>query len=115
VNPGYTATSEDGIDFVGQPRNPMIRLNFGSAVGIEENEIISTSVYPNPAADKINIQLGDLTNVNAELIDITGKVVLSKILNNNSEINVNEISRGVYSLRLTHEKNVQTVQVVLTK
>lgn len=115
VNPGYTTSSDDGFAFNNQPRNPMIRLNFGSAVGIEENEIISTSIYPNPTTDKINIQLNDLTNVNAELIDITGKVVMTQILNNNSEINVGEISRGIYTLRLTHEKNVQTVQVVLTK
>jgi hypothetical protein len=87
----------------------------GKAVGINEMEIISTSIYPNPATDKINIQLNDLTNVNAELIDITGKVVLTTLLNNNAEINVNEIARGIYTLRLMHEKNVQTVQVVLTK
>lgn len=115
VNPGYTASSDDGFAFNNQPRNPMIRLNTGSAVGIEENEKISTSVYPNPATDKINIQLNNLTNVKAELIDITGKVVLTTVLNNNSEINVGEISRGIYTLRLIHEDNVQTVQVVLTK
>jgi len=115
VNPGYIQTSSDGFTFTNQPRNFMIRLNMGNAVGIDENEIISTAVYPNPATDKITVQLNDLTNVNAELIDITGKVVMTQILNNNSEINVGEISRGIYTLRLTHEKNVQTVQVVLTK
>lgn len=115
VNPGYTASSDDGFAFNNQPRNPMIRLNFGSAVGIEENVMISTSVYPNPATDKINIQLNDFTNVKAELIDITGKVVMTQTLNNNSEINVGDISRGIYTLRLVHEKNVQTIQVVLTK
>lgn len=115
VNPGYTTSSDDGFAFNNQPRNPIIRMNFGSAVGINEMQMISTSVYPNPATDKINIQLNDLTNVKAELIDITGKVVMTTILNNNSEINVSEIARGIYSLRLMHEKNVQTVQVVLTK
>jgi hypothetical protein len=114
-NPGYSASSDDGFAFNNQPRNPIIRLNMGKAVGINEMEIISTSIYPNPATDKINIQLNDLTNVNAELIDITGKVVLTTLLNNNAEINVNEIARGIYTLRLMHEKNVQTVQVVLTK
>ena len=114
-NPGYSASSDDGFAFNNQPRNPIIRLNMGNAVGINEMEIISTSIYPNPATDKITIQLNDLTNVNAELIDITGKVLMTTLLNNNAEINVGEIARGIYTLRLMHEKNVQTIQVVLTK
>lgn len=115
TNRGYTLSSDDGITFNGQPRNAMIRLNFGQPLGIEEESILATSVYPNPATDRLMIQLNDLNNVNAELIDVTGKVVLTSVLNNNAELNVADIARGIYTLRLSHESSVQTLQVVLTK
>lgn len=117
TNPGYTVTSGDGgASFNNQPRNPMIRLNLGSAVGIEENETIAANIYPNPANELINIVLNEnIQTATAELIDITGKVVLTKNINSNANIAVEDLARGIYTLRLYTENNVQTTQVVLTK
>lgn len=117
TNPGYSITSSDGgATFSNQPRNPMIRLNLGSAVGIEENEAIAANIYPNPANELINIVLNEnIQNATVELIDITGKVVLTKTINSNTNIAVEDLARGIYTLRLFTENNVQTTQVVLTK
>jgi hypothetical protein len=119
-NPGYTVSSSDGgTTFNGQPRNPMIRLNLGSAVGIEEQTTIAQNIYPNPANESITIQLENNTNsVSLEIIDITGKAVMTKTLNgnmNNHQVDVRDLARGVYTLRLTSANQTQSKQIVLTK
>ncbi len=116
ANPGYSVTSGDGgSTFNNQPRNPMVRLNLGSAVGIEEQTMIASTVFPNPANDILNIVLNENINqATAEIIDITGKVVLTQTISANSSIAVDNLARGVYSLRLHTENNVQTTQIVLT-
>jgi hypothetical protein len=116
-NPGYSVTSGDGgSTFNNQPRNPMIRLNLGSAVGIEEQSLIASNIYPNPATDLIRIDLNENINqASVEIIDITGKVVLTQSIVSSTTINVNNLARGIYTLRLYSENNVQTTQVVLTK
>lgn len=115
-NRGYTVSSDDGAAFNNQPRVPMIRLNLGSAVGIEENEMLASAIYPNPANETINLTLNNVNeNVLVEMIDVAGKIVLTKNCIGNSVLNVADFARGIYTIRLTANNAVQTTQVVLTK
>lgn len=70
---------------------------------IESN---SLSVYPNPAGNTLHIK-GNGSNVSARIHDLTGKTVLSRVLSE-SEIDVSELSRGVYFLKI----NNQTVKFI---
>lgn len=59
------------------------------------------SFFPSPATDNINISLGSLTETNYtfSLIDLQGKTVLSKDINNASlieTVSVNGLSKGMY-------------------
>ena len=83
---------------------------------IFETTNITHSIYPNPAGHQINVQLNVSTNANAELFDVTGKVVYSGVLNSNiNTISTEVFANGIYTLRLQDEKNVQSVQIVIAK
>ena len=115
-NRGYTVSSDDGISFLNQPRNAMVRLNTGSAVGMNEENKMGVSVFPNPSSNTINVQLNGSANVNAVLTDVTGKVVYSGILNTTiTTLSTESFANGMYTLRLQDEKNVQSVQIVIAK
>ena len=78
--------------------------------------MIASAVYPNPANESINITLNNGNEtVFVELIDVAGKVVLTKNCIGNSVLNVADFARGIYTIRLTANHTVQTTQVVLTK
>ena len=77
-----------------------------------ESEVLSTNtatyesninIYPNPANDHINIDFGNLDNVedwNIKIINILGQEVLSQPMNTD-KINVSELSKGVYIIRIS--------------
>ena len=61
------------------------------------------NIYPNPANDHINIDFGNLDNVedwNIKIINILGQEVLSQPMNTD-KINVSELSKGVYIIRIS--------------
>ena len=81
-----------------------------------ESEILSTNtanyesninIYPNPANDHIAIDFGNLDNVedwNIKIINILGQEVLSYPMNTD-KINVSELSKGVYIIRISDGVN----------
>ena len=81
-----------------------------------ESEVLSTNtatyesninIYPNPANDHINIDFGNLDNVedwNIKIINILGQEVLSQPMNTD-KINVSELSKGVYIIRISDGVN----------
>ncbi len=81
-----------------------------SANTIELNKNkFSIDVYPNPTSEVINIQfnLTKKSTLSFELIDLTGRVILSqeklKIMEGkvNKEINISEIPNGSYLMQIT--------------
>ena len=66
--------------------------------GIDENENIAISIYPNPAHDIIFVGANnDLPVQHIEMYDITGRKVLTST---ETEINVSELESGVYFIRI---------------
>jgi hypothetical protein len=69
-------------------------------VGISINSIendLRFSAYPNPASNTLIVQSN--INTTVELEDITGKKVISQVINKNGQINVSALSSGIYLLR----------------
>ncbi|MEO1261668.1 MAG: T9SS type A sorting domain-containing protein [Bacteroidota bacterium] len=68
------------------------------------------NVFPNPATDNLNIELLEnnyLNNLELKIIDATGKVFLSKELNNNlAKINISDIPKGIYFVVVNGEKKL---------
>jgi subtilisin family serine protease len=65
------------------------------------------SLYPNPAKDRLLIDMSaDLENGRVDILDITGKVVMTLQVNQgrNMQIDVNQLNTGIYILRLSSDE-----------
>ncbi|MFN5415822.1 MAG: T9SS type A sorting domain-containing protein [Flavobacteriia bacterium] len=103
---------------------PIVRMNFESTLGINTNTNINNlSVYPNPAKDKIAIEinLNNKSNVSLNITDLTGKVVLAKELGNQKAgnhtytVDTNTISNGVYVMNIVTNGVVSAHKLVINK
>jgi hypothetical protein len=70
-----------------------------------------SNLYPNPAADIVyfNFSSKDKTALNVEVLDLSGRVVMKKILtavagNNGFDFDVNRLSKGLYVLRVSNSE-----------
>ena len=60
------------------------------------------SYYPNPANDQLFIDLGSDTAVTIDIIDIQGRIVLHKPIDQaKTSLNVSHITAGVYFIRVS--------------
>ncbi|MCW3128412.1 MAG: hypothetical protein JWO03_4070 [Bacteroidetes bacterium] len=65
------------------------------------------SVYPNPANDKLYIQLSETGSADMNVYDVEGRLMMNKALNgaNINEINVSNLTVGVYVISLNQNGN----------
>ncbi len=71
-------------------------------VGIGENQMISATVYPNPATDYVSFRLDEgPRKMQVEIIDMFGKVVLSQQISNTEQISVQQLKPALYFYRLS--------------
>ena len=90
-----------------------------STVGVEELLILNeVKVYPNPATDKLFIELeNSYDEMMVEFLTEDGKIVRSKMISqeNSLQFNVSDLSGGTYFLRLNYHGSIKTIKVILTK
>ena len=88
-------------------------------VGLQEqNNDLKILSFPNPASQLLTIVVPKTSqSVTAELVDIQGKVVLIKELNNNLEalnqhqLDVTSVSKGLYILNLSNLAGKQSIKI----
>lgn len=73
------------------------------------------SIYPNPANEFLNIDLGLLTGTKtAQLYDISGRVVLEKNTEGSDmQLNLSDVSKGTYFIKVLSDKTVVAVKMIL--
>ena len=77
-------------------------------LGISENKLLSFEMYPNPVSDVLNIQLPTGTDkAEVGVYDYTGRLVSTKtISSNDSTLDVQNISKGIYIIRVTTNSKI---------
>ena len=81
-------------------------------VEVEENAINGISVYPNPATTTINVAAEGMQNIT--IIDMTGRVVMSKDVNSNVEtIDVAGFAKANYMVRIATASDVVVRSIVV--
>ena len=81
-------------------------------VAVEENAISEISVYPNPTSSIINIAAEGMQNIT--IIDMTGRVVMSKDVNSNFEtIDANGFAKANYMVRIATADGVVVKNIVV--
>ena len=93
------------------------------AVGIKpdlKKNSFKASVYPNPATDRIHLSFSlpersqvkiDLFNQNGQMLKTISHAVFESGTQT-SEFNLNDISNGIYWIKLTSESAIQTIKII---
>ena len=90
--------------------------------GIGENGISASSIYPNPASGKVNIkfEVEEPGTLQLEIIDLLGSrflreetTVISGI--NMREIDLSNLSKGIYIVRLTYDGNIVNHKLIVDR
>jgi hypothetical protein len=92
-----------------------IRMNMG-VLGLDEEAKVEISVFPNPANEVINISLNKEVSATLTLLDVSGKVVKTQVLNGiSTSINTASLNSGVYFVTINDGTSVSTQKVVIKK
>jgi hypothetical protein len=84
-----------------------------SSVSVLDTELGEFNVFPNPAADIVNLNLKNKSNVAIfELYDTQGKKLISKQIGNNDQINIKNLNSGVYIYNVNTNGNVQNGKLI---
>ena len=89
---------------------------YTSTSELSENSAIELKVFPNPTNDVLMVQLSNLIkeNVTIKLIDLTGKVIDTKIIYQGSTIayfDVSTVYSGQYIIQIGEGKQQKTINV----
>lgn len=85
-------------------------LKIELTTNVDDYKYNETHIYPNPVKDVLNIS-SKLNIIKAEIIDQLGKVIYYE--SNSNPINVRNISKGFYFLRLTTKNNTFIEKVII--
>jgi hypothetical protein len=85
-------------------------------VGVNDIELESLKVYPNPVKDRLII---NSSNLNSEgylmIFDMSGKVVINERLKQTglqTEIDVTDLSSGIYTIQIFNGNNIQSKKFI---
>lgn len=93
------------------PQSGKVYQFSNDVLGIDKNAKTNIRVYPNPAADLLNVTLDALdSNLNYQIFDVTGKSVATGQLTEQNQIDVSALNVGVYFLKTENYKTVKFVK-----
>lgn len=113
-----------------QANNPDAYLGYGipdyvlanSILTVIDNKLVpnvAVSIFPNPFSDEINIRItnpGSLSEVKAEIFDITGKIVMTFEFSGNEKniriADAQNLSNGFYLLKVNYDGRNEMLKVL---
>ena len=90
-------------------------------VGIKETKLsISLTIFPNPTADHLTLQVSDYNNekLSYQLYDIQGKQVSNgQIVAQQTQININSLPSATYFIHVVNQENkkIQSFKIIKTQ
>jgi hypothetical protein len=83
-------------------------------MGINEPHVSTLSVYPNPAMDKIMIETSTITTTShLSILNPNGQeIITGQISEPKTAINISNLPRGVYFVRVTNDKTVEIGKII---
>ena len=126
---------DDGISLKGDPVNPQTSTLINQSIDnypllgtvytfvkgmsgptlIDDIQLISLNLYPNPVSDFLNVNGNDIAGNNWNIVNSLGQIVMNgNILNNNISIQVNDLNNGYYLFQLISSDH-RTVQKAFIK
>jgi len=100
-----------------------VDVNANCGISTNNKEVVTNviAVYPNPASDVVNIDLGDVNaqNSSIELYNSVGQLVkqhnISSVTGNITQFETTDIDGGLYFVKVLAEGKIYTTGIVITK
>ena len=87
-------------------------INYDNPLNTFEFDDTIFSVFPNPCSEVLKIQTSSTMNANFELIDYSGKVILSERFSSNETlVNTSNLSKGIYLLKVYNKNKYSTYKI----
>jgi hypothetical protein len=84
--------------------------NTGINGSIQNNELL---IYPNPANEKVIIELGNLSGEYLKIMNAIGQIVYAaEIKNTKIEIDLSDFANGIYTLQVQTAKGIVLKKLV---
>ncbi|MBX2944379.1 MAG: T9SS type A sorting domain-containing protein [Cyclobacteriaceae bacterium] len=77
-----------------------------------EDTLAGISVMPNPVTDYLKIQLPHQQPAQLTLLDLSGKVVLKKFINETCMVDVRDLAAGIYIVKLQTGNGRRTIKII---
>ncbi len=85
-------------------------------LGVENHQVNLIQAYPNPTIDYLTLNVGDsdLSSLNFQLYDITGKLIENKKITSSTEtIHMENLPSAMYFLKVTNNnKEIKTFKII---
>lgn len=82
------------------------KYTYSNVLRIRFGQLISTSIYPNPAKDNLIVTLPGTQTGTLHIINTAGNIVMKKILQGNAvSIDIRRLPPGIYSLKILQGNN----------
>lgn len=99
---------------LGTPSSATLTIIDNDAIGLNTNKVENLNIYPNPTKDILYLTASEKINT-VNIINMMGQVVKSvKVNANNTNINVEDLSAGIYSV-VVNSDNAQSTQKLIVK
>ena len=90
-----------------------ITVVIDATLDVSTKDTDEISIYPIPAANWLTIKSYNLQDAKVKIFDINGRLIVSEILNGNSNsLNVEHLQSGTYILKIEDKNKVQTKRFV---
>ncbi len=82
--------------------------------GVPEIEMASVFIGPNPTSDLLSITVNNGDQYSIEIVDITGRQILTQSFKNQVEFDVSKYANGIYNVTIKNNQNeiVKTTKVI---
>jgi endonuclease/exonuclease/phosphatase family metal-dependent hydrolase len=75
-------------------------LTSNIVLSVDDNDIPQFTIFPNPAKHELTIDVKSNAVVEAQIIDLTGKVRAQQVISGSTRVDVSTLQAGVYFVRL---------------
>ncbi len=102
---------DDQFIYAGTYKHGIWKRSLTDFMGIANYNFENASFFPNPASDNITITTRE-DNSEVDIYDITGELMRKETIATNGIISINDLSAGVYVIRISGEKTVYTGKLI---
>lgn len=92
-------------------------LSVSSCTGINEEKGAENNItiFPNPTNNIATINLSEKENCTIQLYDVTGKILINEKISNTNryQLNLENITQGIYFLKVTGNKNTSITKKII--